>query len=144
MRVHRWRSGVASLAVGLALAGCAGGTAAARPATAMPVTDVTSVAGKWTGLLEVEGGGDRDDFVELTVDRSGAYRAAAARTVGLLDAKGKIAVSDGKIRLEGDRGARATGTLYAQSASPERALLVEGATPAGRRFSVRLRPAGGS
>jgi hypothetical protein len=144
MRAHRWQTGVASLAVGLTLAGCAGGSASPRTTTAMAVTDVTTVAGAWSGLLELEGGGDRNDFVELTVDRSGAYRASAARTVGLLDAKGTVAVTEGKIRLEGERGARATGTLYGPMASPERALLLEGATPSGRRFSVRLRPAGGS
>lgn len=144
MRIDRWQTGVAMAVVGLALAGCAGGSASPRTAAVTTVTDVTNVAGIWTGLLEVEGGGDRDDFIELTVDKSGAYRASAARTVGLLDAKGTIAVTDGKVRLQGDRGARATGTLYASSASPERALLLEGATPSGRRFSVRLKPAGGS
>ena len=115
MRIDRWQTGVAMAVVGLALAGCAGGSASPRTAAVTTVTDVTNVAGIWTGLLEVEGGGDRDDFIELTVDKSGAYRASAARTVGLLDAKGTIAVTDGKVRLQGDRGARATGTLYAPS-----------------------------
>jgi hypothetical protein len=126
MRPDRWQMGLASLVVVLALTGCAGSTATPGPGMATPVavTDVASVAGTWKGLLELEGGGDRNDFVELTVDRSGGYRASAARTVGLLDAQGTIAVSDGKVRLEGVRGGRAMGTLYTHSASPERALVV--------------------
>ena len=142
MKGDRWRSGLASLAVGLMLAGCAGGGTTTGPATAVAVTDLASVAGKWTGLLELEGARDREDLVELTVDRGGTYRASAARTIGLMDAQGKVALSDGKVLLEGARGAKATGTLYAQPGSPERSLLMQGATPAGRRFSVRLRPAG--
>ena len=144
MRFRRWRDGLTNLTVALSLAGCAAGSAAPVATTPVAVTDVASVAGKWTGLMELQGSGDRDDFVELTVDRGGTYRVVAARTIGLMDAEGKIAVDDGKLRLEGARGGRATGTLHAPPASPDRTLLVEGATPAGRRFSVRLRPAGGS
>ena len=108
------------------------------------VTDLASVVGKWKGLLAVEGRGDDDvDMIEVTIDDRGAYRARTARTIGLLDAQGKIVVSDGKLRLEGERGARATATLY-EGASPSRALGVVGATPSGRSFSVRLRPAEGN
>jgi hypothetical protein len=103
------------------------------------VSDVGSVAGKWSGLMELEGGGDREDFVEMTIERDGAYRASGARTIGLMDGKGKVVVADGKLRLDGDKGARATGTLYERS--PERSLVVVGALPSGRRFSVRLKPA---
>ena len=125
----------------LALAGCAGSagpSGASGSATAVPINDAAAVAGKWTGLLELEGGGDREDFIELTLDREG-YRASGARTIGLLDGKGKTAVADGKLRLEGEKGARATATLYERS--PERSLVVVGALPSGRRFSARLRPA---
>jgi hypothetical protein len=138
MRVNWWHSGLASLALVLALTGCAGSTGAPSTEAAVPVTDVGSVTGKWTGLLELAGSRDREDFVELTIDGSGAYRAVSARTIGLLDARGKIVVSDGKAHFEGQRGSRATATLYARPASPERALVVVGTTPSGRQFSVRL------
>ena len=143
MRVDRWRNAFASLAV-MALAGCASGGGTSGPAPAVVVNDVASLAGKWTGILEVEGSRDRDDLLELTVDRSGTYRASAARTIGALDSEGKIAVVDGKVRLEGARGGQATGTLYGASTSPDRSLLVNGVLPSGRRFTVRLRPAGAS
>jgi hypothetical protein len=41
---------------------------------------------------------DLEDFVELTVDGSGRYQAVAARTIGAMDAQGKVGVlSNGKI-----------------------------------------------
>ena len=143
MRVERWRMGLVGLVVVLVLSGCAG-TGASGPGTAVTVTDIASVAGKWTGLMEMQGGGDREDFVELTVDRSGAYRAVTGRTIGFLDAEGKLTVADGKLRLEGARGARAMGTLYTQPGSQERALVIVGTIPSGRGFTARLKSAGGS
>lgn len=138
MRIDKRRTWLLSLVVALGLAGCAGG-GAPTAATAVAVTDVASVAGKWTGLLEMANSRDREDFVELTVDRGGAYRVVTARTIGALDAQGNIAVSDGKILLKGARGSQATATLYTQQAQPQRTLLIEGATRDGRRFSARLR-----
>jgi hypothetical protein len=143
MRVDELRNALVSLAM-VALAGCASGGGTSGTAPAVVVNDVASLAGKWTGILEVEGSRDRDDLLELTVDPSGTYRASAARTIGALDSQGKIALVDGKVRLEGARGGRATGTLYGASTSPDRSLLVDGVLPSGRRFTVRLRPAGAS
>ena len=126
----RWLSGVAMV---LVLAGCAG----TSTGTATAVTDLKTVAGKWTGLLDMAS--DRESVVELTIDESGVYRATAARTIGVMDAQGKIAiVGNGGLVFKGDNGSQATGTLYTQSAQSQRTLVIEGATPAGRRFSARL------
>ena len=143
MRVDQLRNALVGLAV-VAVAGCASGGGTSGTAPAAVVNDVASLAGKWTGILEVEGSRDRDDLLELTVDPSGTYRASAARTIGALDSQGKVALVDGKVRLEGARGGRATGTLYGASTSPDRSLLVNGVLPSGRRFTVRLRPGGAS
>jgi hypothetical protein len=131
-RTPRWLAGVA---VALALTGCAGTTTG----TAVAVTDITTVAGQWIGLLEMAGSQNREDFVELTVDGSGRYRAVAARTIGAMDAQGKVGVlSDGKILFRGDRGSQATATLYTRASKPQRTLLMEGATPSDRRFRARV------
>jgi hypothetical protein len=132
----RWLTLVSGM---LLLVGCTSQTPPRSAAVMVPVTTVDSVTGTWTGLLEMAGSQDRADFVELTVDPSGAYRVTSARTIGLLDAGGKVAVGDGKLRLDGERGARATATLYTESASPQRTLVVDGATPSGRAFSAKLR-----
>ena len=142
MRVDQWLRGLALGALVLAVTGCASGASStsAGSATAVAVSDTSAVAGKWTGLMELEGGGSREDFIELTIDRDGTYQAGASRTIGLMDAKGKVTVADGKIRLQGDAGAQATGTLYERAPATDRSLVIVGAAPNGRRFSVRLRP----
>jgi hypothetical protein len=135
MRIHerpRWLAGVA---MALALTGCAGTTAG----TAVAVTDVATVAGKWTGPLDMAGSQAREDFVELTVDGSGRYQAVAARTIGAMDVQGNVGVlSDGTILFRGDRGSQATATLYTRASQPQRTLVMEGATPLDRRFRARL------
>ena len=138
MRIDGWRRWQPGLVAVLVLAGCAS-SGGSTSGTAVAVTDIASVAGKWTGLVEMAGAQEREDFVELTVDRSGAYRAVAARTIGVMDAQGKVAVvGDGKIVFRGDRGSQATATLYTQPTQPQRTLLLEGATASGRRFRARL------
>jgi hypothetical protein len=127
---RRWLWGVAMVFV---LAGCAGTSAG----TAVPVADMKSVAGKWTGLIDMAS--DPESFVELTIDESGAYRASAARTIGVMDAQGKIViVGNGGLVFKGDSGSQATATLFTQPSQSQRTLVVEGVTPAGRRFSARL------
>jgi hypothetical protein len=131
-RTPRWLVGVT---VALALTGCAG----TRTGTAVAVTDITTVAGQWIGLLEMAGSQAREDFVELTLDGSGRYRAVAARTIAAMDAQGKVGVlSDGKILFRGDRGSQATATLYTRASKPQRTLLMEGATLSDRRFRARV------
>jgi hypothetical protein len=140
MRIHGWRRWLPGVVVVLSLTGCAG-SGVSTAGTAAAVTDIAGVAGKWTGLMEMAGSQEREDFVELTIDGSGAYRAVAARTIGVMDARGKVAVGgDGKILLKGDRGSQATATLYTQPTQPQRTLLLEGATPSGRGFRARLQP----
>ena len=139
MRFDGWCAGLGGVVAVLALAGCAA-SGPATPGTATAVTDVASVAGKWTGLLEMEGSRDREDFVELVVEPGGVYRAVAARTIGMMDAQGKIAVAgSGTLLLRGDRGSQATATLYTGVSPAQRFLVVEGATAAGRRFRAQLR-----
>jgi hypothetical protein len=135
MRIDGWRRWLSGVAKVLVLTGCASTTAG----TAVAVTDIASIAGKWTGLLEMAGSQEREDLVELTVDKSGVYRAVAARTIGMMDTQGKIDVlSDGRMLFKGERGSQTTATLYTQAAQPQRTLVVEGITPAGRRFHARL------
>jgi hypothetical protein len=135
MRIAGWPRWFMGVALALALTGCAGTSAG----TAVAVTDIATVAGEWTGLLQMAGSQDREEFVELTVDGSGRYRAVAARTIGAVDAQGKVGVlSDGKILFRGDRGSQATATLYTRASEPQRTLVMEGATPVDRRFGARL------
>ena len=64
-----WRAlGLAHL---LGLAGCASNGAASSMAP-ITVTDVSSVAGRWAGLLSITESRVRADYVEVIVDGNGA------------------------------------------------------------------------
>ena len=135
------KSGICALglAIALTLAGCAssGSSTAGGP---VAITDLASIAGKWVGLLEIAGSRDREDYVEVTIAGDGTYRAASARTIGVMDAKGTVSVSDGKLLIQGERGGKGIGTLFTQTGQPPRLLQVNGTAGDGRPYIVRLRP----
>jgi hypothetical protein len=135
------KSGICALglAIVLGLAGCAssGSATAGGP---VAITDVASIAGKWVGLLEISGSRDREDYVEVTIAGDGTYRATSARTIGIMDAKGTVSVSDGKLLIQGERGGKGIGTLFTQTGQPPRLLQVNGTAGDGRPYIVRLRP----
>src|SRR5262245_25512940 len=125
------------LALLLGVAGCAGsGTPTATAPVA--VTDVSSIAGKWAGLLSITGSRDREDYVEVTVDGNGAYRASSARTIGVLDARGTLAVSSGVLVIKGESGGQGTAVLYTQPPPDQRLLVVNGTASDGRAYTPRL------
>jgi len=126
------------LAFVLGLAGCASnGSATVGP---VAITDVASIAGKWVGLLEMAGSRNREDYLEVTIAGDGTYRASSARTIGLLDTRGTVTVSEGRLLIQGERGGKGIGTLFTQTGQPPRLLQVNGTASDGRPYIVRLRP----
>jgi hypothetical protein len=136
-RFGRWTALGLLLVLGLARCGSSGATNQTAP---VAVTDVSSVAGKWVGLLSITGSRDREDYVEVTVDANGAYRASSARTIGVLDTKGTVTASGGRLVIKGDSGGQGTATLYTQPPPDERILVVNGTASDGRAYTLRLRP----
>ena len=132
------KSGICALGLVIALAGCAG-SAPATTTAPVAITDVASIAGKWVGLLELAGSRDRDDYLEVTIAGDGTYRAASARTIGVMDARGTVTVAGGKLVIQGERGGKGTATLFTQPGQP-RLLQVNGTAADGRPYIVRLRP----
>jgi hypothetical protein len=137
MRSDKSRICALGLVIALGLAGCASSGSASAP---IAITDLSSIAGKWVGLLEMEGSRDRQDYLEVTIARDGTYRAESARTIGVMDAKGTVKVADGRLLIQGERGGKGTGTLYTQPGQPPRLLQVNGTAGDGRPYIVRLRP----
>jgi len=139
MRADKSRICALGLVIALGLAGCAGSGSA--PTTApMAITDLASIAGKWVGLLEIAGSRDRQDYVEVTIASDGTYRAASARTIGVMDARGTVKVDDGRLLIQGESGGKGTAILYTQPGQPPRLLQVNGTAGDGRPYIVRLRP----
>ena len=121
----------------LALSGCAA-RGPATVGTPVTLTDVAEVAGRWAGLSDMPGHRNEDQYLEVTVHRDGTYQASAARMIGLMDAQGRVELSDGRLQVWGERGTRGTATLFALKG--ERTLQVEMTDGHGGRVTARLRP----
>jgi hypothetical protein len=139
MRVTKSRICALGLVIALGLAGCAG-SGSATTAAPIAITDLASITGKWVGLLEIAGSRDREDYLEVTIASDGTYRAASARTIGILDAKGTVTVTDGRLLIQGASGGKGTAILYSQPGQPPRLLQVNGTAGDGRPYIARLRP----
>ena len=119
--------------------GGGGGESAKAGEGRMVVADVKSVAGRWAGLMDLPGGvRNQDQSVEVHVLPDGTYRATSARTIGMLDARGTVAVKDGRLVMQGEQGARGQGTLFSRDG--ETLLMIDMTRPDGARVSARLRP----
>jgi len=139
MRAGKSRICALGLLWALGFAGCAGSGSSTTTAP-IAISDVASIAGKWVGLLELAGSRDRDDYVEVTIAPDGTYRAASARTIGVMDARGTVKVADGRLLIQGASGGKGTAVLYSQPGQPPRLLQVNGTSGDGRPYIVRLRP----
>jgi hypothetical protein len=126
--------------VGVGACASGGGSASARAGDSrVVVADVKSVAGRWAGLMDLPGSmRNQDQFVEVRVLPDGTYEATSARTIGMFDARGTVAVKDGHLVMQGEQGARGQGTLVSRDG--ETVLMVDMTRPDGGRVSARLRP----
>jgi hypothetical protein len=101
-------------AIGAALAitlvvGCAVSLVGCAPMSRVSVPDVTSVAGKWTGMVYLPG--NQQTHVELTIREDGSYDAVSHERIYAPRGKGKIAIRDGRLVLHGEKG-EGIGTLF--------------------------------
>jgi len=126
------------LLVLLAHGGCASATAdSADRGTPIQVTDLSSVVGHWAGLSDLPGHRFDDQYIEVTLHDDGSYEATSARTVGVMDRRGRVQVRDGRLVIEGSDGATGTATLY--STGGQRTLLVQLAGGKVGNATARLR-----
>ena len=104
------RSFAAVLTATVVLASAASffGCASYGPATNVAVPDVKSVTGKWKGT--VYRSGFEPESVALAIHDDGSYEVVLAGASGTSRGSGKIAVSDGRLLVEGEKG-RGAGTL---------------------------------
>ncbi len=116
----------------------AGGSASTTVGAPVAVTDLKSVTGRWAGLMDLPGGGRDVQYLEVTVLEDGTYRATSARTIGMMDRQGTVALSDGRLVLRGESGARGTATLFSREGQPTLMVDMTGANQS--RTTARLRP----
>jgi hypothetical protein len=143
MPATRWIGSVVMLMLVL---GCAGPREGGAPAGAgggalgEPVTidNLGRVAGRWAGLIDLSEASETDQHIDLDVQSDGNYRATSARTIGFMDTRGTMRVSEGRLLVQGDRGARGRGTLFSGAGQPT--LVLDMTLPDGRVVSARLHP----
>ena len=129
-----WTVLAATIIVGFAasLSACA----SAGPLAPVVVSDVKSVAGTWKGTV-YQSGSDPEQVV-LTIREDGSYDIVAAQKVSTSRGKGKIVISDGRLRFEGEKG-RGVGTLLKNPAG-DLVMNVEGTLSDNSILTAKLWP----
>jgi hypothetical protein len=138
MRARRGRAAALALGVLVGLGACAPSTQRATGGQTIAVEDLRSLAGRWAGLMDLPGHRADDQYVEIEVRPDGTYRATSARTIGLMDARGTVALSEGRLFVQGEGGARGHGTLVSRDGQP--VLMLDMTRADGGRITARLRP----
>src|SRR5262245_39074502 len=128
---------VSSILVASALAACA---SAPRPDwTPVPIGDIASVSGKWSGTLMRQPPDRRDDWLELTIAPDGSFEARSVRLIGTMAGKGRFTLADGKLIAKNPTFS-ITGTLLA--AENRRMLRLDATSSEGIVFRSNATPAG--
>ena len=122
------------------------------------ITDFKSVAGKWAGLLIREHYFTQNyDRVTLVIGDTGACESILERTrttaagghvdysvIRVIDEKGKLVLTDGKLSAKFEKGGQATLQLYVDPESGERILKADARDYEGFTYSAELKRTGES
>lgn len=115
------------------------GTSSLEP---ISITDVSSVAGMWEGLLEEVPPSRRDDWVRLRIQQDGTYHFQAVRTIGIFSGNGKFTVENGTLIANTDKGTIHL-QLYHHPGKDDRVLKGEGRSANGMTYRGELTPTRG-
>src|SRR5678816_128260 len=77
----------------------------------VPVTDVSTVAGRWEGVMRRMPPERRDDWVTVNVASDGRYQFTSLRTIGVFSGHGEFVLNEGKLKASSERGT-IEATLY--------------------------------
>jgi hypothetical protein len=110
------------------------------PGLVIPITDLTAVSGKWSGVVHGLPGPRDGDWVDLVIHEDGTYAFASYRTIGAALGSGKLTLKDGTLVTEGER---ATATFTLRERAGARILVIEGLLKASKvPFTAELTRAG--
>src|SRR5262245_49049147 len=130
------------LAFSFLFATSACGSMEQQPPTAwvqVPIANVSSVAGKWEGVMRRRPPERRDDdWVTVVIEPSGSYRFSSVRTIGVFSGEGEFTVDEGKLKVRSERGT-IEANLY--EAGDRRMLKAIGRTNDGIEYHAEVRPA---
>jgi len=116
--------------------GCAT-TQSSQPSKVVPISEFSSVAGKWAGTFWLDPR-DYEDWVELQINPDGSYEYSSVNEWGAMLGSDRFSLRDGKlISVEG--GGEAIYTLHQRNG--KRMLKVKIVTNKGQRLTAELTPA---
>jgi hypothetical protein len=122
----------------MAVIGC---TAVERPAPPplerIAVTDFSSVAGDWEGLMVQTPASRYDNWVRLKIQPDGAFHFEAYRTIGVFAGDGVFTLQEGTLLAESEKG-RITALLYRHAGKNDRLLRAEGTSGDGITYHAEL------
>ena len=103
----------------------------------VPIADLSSVAGKWDGLIRVVPHQRRDDWVTVTIASDGRYAFSSLRTIGVFSGGGQFALDEGKLLSKSERGT-VEAVLY--EAGGQRMLKAKGRAADGTEYTAEVKP----
>lgn len=103
----------------------------------VPIADLSSVAGKWDGLMRVVPHQRRDDWVTVTIASDGRYEFSSLRTIGVFSGGGHFALHEGKLLSKSERG-NVEAVLY--QAGGQRMLKAKGRAADGTEYTAEVKP----
>ena len=126
------------------LTACATATPTANPTArasgaaeaVVPITSIDAVKGNWAGVVSrTKPNTQREDFVELRINDDATFAYRGARTVGVFQGGGTLALTDGALTSASERG-RATYRLYDRGGT--KVIKVDAETADGMRYEAVL------
>jgi hypothetical protein len=111
-------------------AGCASAVPT-EPRAEVPIADVKTLAGTWTGYVVLDSG-VRADNVSLVISDKGSYQASGQARGGGFTVNGEITVGNGKASY---RTTRSSGTVALFKAGSKEVLRFDGASATDRGYS---------
>jgi hypothetical protein len=103
----------------------------------VPIADLSSVAGKWDGLIRAVPHQRRDDWVTVTIASDGRYEFSSLRTIGVFSGGGQFALDEGKLLSKSERGT-VEAVLY--EAGGQRMLKAKGRAADGTEYTAEVKP----
>lgn len=104
----------------------------------VPVTDVSTVAGRWEGVMRRMPPERRDDWVTVNIASDGRYQFTSLRTIGVFSGHGEFALNEGRLKASSERG-NIEAELY--EAGAQRMLKAKGRAADGTEYTAEVKPA---
>ena len=101
------------------------------------ILDLSTVEGRWEGLMRRTPPDRRDDWVTVNIASDGRYQFTSLRTIGVFSGHGEFVLNEGKLKASSERGT-IEATLY--EAGAQRMLKAKARTIDGMEYAAEVKP----